>query len=121
MDNILYTTDFETKKLSEAYHDKWILELNDWFINDLDVKDTTIIKFVSLESTLLRDLAKLKSQVDPAKPEIKIEEMRAREKEFKEKLGAIFDDLGKVPRYYEFSQKFWNDFHHPRVPSTQAE
>lgn len=111
VDNVLYTTDYEPKRQDKAFQDKWILELNDFFINDLDVKDTTIIKFVSLESTLIRDLAKLKNQVDPQNPDQKIEEMRQREKEFKEKLGVIFDDHGKVSRYYDYSEKFWNKFY----------
>jgi pSer/pThr/pTyr-binding forkhead associated (FHA) protein len=110
-DNVLFTTDFETRRMDQVFQDKWILELNDFFINGLDVKDTTIIKFVSLESSLLRDLAKLKSQVDPSNPEAKIQEMKQRESEFKEKLGKMFEDQSKVARYYEFSEKFWNEFY----------
>jgi hypothetical protein len=117
VDNILYTTDFATKRQAQAFQDKWILELNDYFINRLDVKDTTIIKFVSLEATLMKDLAKLKTQIDPQNTEPKFEEMRTREREFKDKLSVIFDDHDKVSKYYEYSAKFWNEFYHPRKPS----
>ena len=117
VENVLFTTDFELRRQDQAFQDKWILELNDFFINHLDVKDTTIIKFVSLESSLLRDLAKIKSQVDPANTEPKIEEMRQRENEFKDKLGKMFEDEIKVAKYYEFSEKFWNEFYPPVNPS----
>jgi hypothetical protein len=111
VENYLFTTDFEAKRQDQAFQDKWILELNDYFIHNLDVKDTTIIKFVSLESSFFRDLAKLKNQVDPQNPEPKLEEMRARENEFREKLATIFADQSKVSRYYEYAEKFWNDYH----------
>ena len=117
VENVLFTTDFELRRQDQAFQDKWILELNDFFINHLDVKDTTIIKFVSLESSLLRDLAKIKGQVDPANTEPKIEEMRQRENEFKDKLGKMFEDEIKVAKYYEFSEKFWNEFYPPVNPS----
>lgn len=110
-DNVLYTTDFLIKRSSQAFQDKWILELNDYFINSLDVKDTTIIKFVSLEMNFLKDLSKLKSMIDPASPESKIEEMRAREIQFKEKLALMFADPEKVAKYYDFSANFWNKFY----------
>lgn len=111
VDNVLFTTDFMARRSDKAFQDKWILELNDYFINRLDVKDTTIIKFVSLEANFLKDLAKLKTQIDPQKPESGIEEMRAREKEFKDKLSSIFADPEKVGEYYRYSEKFWNDFY----------
>jgi hypothetical protein len=106
-DNILFTTDFLTKKQEQTFQDNWILELNDYFIKRLDVKDTTIIKFVSLESALLKDLTKLKKNVDPKDPEPGIEALRVREDEFKQKLGEIFQDHGKVADYYDFAEKFW--------------
>ncbi len=117
VDNLLYTTDFLAKKQSQAYHDKWILELNDFFIQKLDVKDTSIIKFVSLETTLIKELQKLKEQVDTKNPEPKIKEMRMRELEFQTKLGAIFEDQSKVSRFYDYSEKFWNTFYDQRPAS----
>ncbi|HXH30807.1 MAG TPA: FHA domain-containing protein [Bacteriovoracaceae bacterium] len=116
VDNVLFTTDFMSRKQSKAYHDKWILELNDYFIQNLDVKDTTIIKFVSLETTLLKELMKLKEQVDAKNPEPKIKEMRLREIEFQQKLAGIFADQNKVSRYYDYSEKFWNDFYKTKNP-----
>lgn len=114
VDNVLYTTDYVTKLQDQAFQDKWILDLNDWFIKTLDVKDTTIIKFVSLENALIRDLLKLKEGADPANPEPKIEEMRARELEFRAKLSEIFEDPEKVSTYYRYSQTFWKGYHYPR-------
>jgi hypothetical protein len=40
----------------------------------------------------------------------KIEEMRAREIQFKEKLALMFADPEKVAKYYDFSANFWNKF-----------
>lgn len=111
VDNILYTTDFLAKRADAQFQDKWILELNDFFINQLDVKDTTIIKFVSLEANLLQDLAKLKSQVDPKSPEQKIEEMRSRELDFKDKLAKTFGDPEKVSQFYDYSASFWRQMY----------
>jgi hypothetical protein len=118
VENMLYTTDYNSKVLDQAYQDKWILDLNDWFIRSLDVKDTTIIKFVSLENNLLRDLAKLKSEIDPANIAPSLELMNQRESEFRQKLSEIFGDPAKVERYYEFSEKFWNNFYNPRKPAS---
>lgn len=111
VDNILYTTDFLAKRADAQFQDKWILELNDFFINQLDVKDTTIIKFVSLEANLLQDLAKLKTQVDPNSPEQKIEEMRSRELDFKDKLAKTFGDPEKVTQFYDYSASFWRQMY----------
>ena len=117
VENVLYTTDFITKVQDQSFQDKWILDLNDWFIRSLDVKDTTIIKFVSLENNLLRDLAKIKAGIDPANIAPGIEQMNNREVEFRQKLSDIFGDPTKVERYYEFSAKFWNEFYNPRKPA----
>jgi predicted nucleic acid-binding Zn-ribbon protein len=117
VDNILYTTDFLTKKQDQAFHDKWVLELNDYFIYRLDVKDTSIIKFVSLEANLIKELTKLRENIDPQNPESKIQEMRVKEDEFKQKLGTIFADPIKVGKFYDFSTTFWNNFYNPRRPA----
>jgi hypothetical protein len=116
VDNILYTTDFMAKRADAQFQDKWILELNDFFINQLDVKDTTIIKFVSLEANLLQDLAKLKTQVDPKSPEQKIEEMRSRELDFKDKLAKTFGDPEKVTQFYDYSASFWRQMYEAKSP-----
>ena len=118
-ENVLYTTDYTTRVQEQAYQDKWILDLNDWFIRSLDVKDTTIIKFVSLENNLLRDLAKIRTEIDPMNIAPGIEQMNNREVEFRQKLSEIFGDPTKVERYYEFSAEFWNDFYNPRKPAAQ--
>jgi hypothetical protein len=117
VENILYTTDFATRVQDTTYQDKWILDLNDWFIRSLDVKDTTIIKFVSLESNLLRDLEKMKADINPANIAPSLELMNNRESEYRQKLSEIFGDPAKVERYYEYSAKFWNDFYNPRKPA----
>jgi hypothetical protein len=111
IENIIFTTDFLKKKEDQAFHDKWVLELNDYFIYKLDVKDTTIIKFVSLETNFIKEIVKLKDMVDPTNPEPKLEEMRAKEEEFKQKLSHIFEDPTKVERFYKFSEDFWKKFH----------
>jgi pSer/pThr/pTyr-binding forkhead associated (FHA) protein len=120
VENILFTTDFMTKLQDQAYQDKWILDLNDYFINVMDVKDTTIIKFVSLESSFLKDLTRIKSDIDAQNPDVKIEEMKSREQEFKKKLAEVFESPEKVSQYYGFHQKFWNEFYHPRKPAHQS-
>jgi hypothetical protein len=117
VDNLLYTTDYLSKKQAQAFHDKWVLELNDFFIYRLDVKDTTLIKFVSYEAALLKELLKIKDQINPEDPNPKIDEMRAKEEEFREKLKFIFDDGGKVDKFYSYSEQFWNNFYNPRKPA----
>lgn len=119
VENVLFTTDFLTRLQAQDYQDKWILELNDYFIKDLDVKDTTIIKFVGLESALLKDLVKMKEDADPKNPQVKIAEMKVREKEFRKKLAEIFEDPDKVGRYYKFQEKFWDKYYNPRRPAAQ--
>jgi pSer/pThr/pTyr-binding forkhead associated (FHA) protein len=113
-DNILYTTDYLAKKQSKEFQDKWILELNEYFISTLDVKDTSIIKFVSLENTFIQDLAKLKSEADAQDPQPKIEAMHARETEFKRRLSDIFEDPEKVSRFYNYSKNFWTRYHNEK-------
>lgn len=118
VDNVLFTTDYLAKHEAQEFQDKWILELNDYFIKDLDVKDTTIIKFVGLESALLKDLTKMKEEIDPKNPKAGIAEMRAREQDYKKKLAEIFEDPEKVSRYYRYSDKFWKQHHNPRRPAS---
>ncbi len=110
-ENVLFTTDFLSKFRKSVYQDKWIIDLNDFFIHRLDVKDTTIIRYVSLEANFLNELEKLKASVDPRNPAPKIAQMKALEREFKEKLATIFEDPDKVAVFYEFHQSFWKDFY----------
>lgn len=110
VDNYLFTTGYMTEIKAKEFHDEWIVELNDFFINKLEVKDTTIIKFVSLESGFYKDLEKVKEQIVAATPEPKIEEMRQLESAFKQRLSEFFQDPGKVDRFYEFKKNFWNEY-----------
>lgn len=110
VDNYLFTTGYMTEIKAKEFHDEWIVELNDFFINKLEVKDTTIIKFVSLESGLYKDFERAKEQIIATTPEPKIEEMRQLESAFKQRLSEFFQDPGKVERFYEFKKNFWNDY-----------
>ncbi len=113
-ENVLFTTDFLPRFRGKEFQDKWIVDLNEFFIQRLDVKDTTIIRYVALEAHLLNDLEKLKASVDPRNPAPKIAQMKALELEFKEKLAKIFEDPDKVAVFYEYHQAFWQEFYpHP--------
>lgn len=117
VDNVLYTTNYFTNFEDKNFQDKWILDLNDWFVKGLDVKDTTIIKFVSLESNLVKELQQMKEKTDGSNPDPSIEEMKAREKVFREKLAEIFEDHDKVSRFYQYRERFWNNHWNPRRPA----
>ncbi len=110
-ENVLFTTDFLPKFRKREFQDKWIVDLNDFFIHRLDVKDTTIIRYVSLEANFLIELEKLKASVDPRNPAPKIAQMKTLEQEFKNKLATIFEDPDKVATFYEYHQGFWKDFY----------
>jgi len=109
VENILYTQDYQKRKSVQKFHDKWIIELSDFFVYKLDLKDTTVIKFVSLEAKLLRDLKNLAKEIDPKRPEDKINEMKAIEVTFKKTLREMLGDDFKVQKTYDFNKKFWLD------------
>lgn len=119
VDNVLYTTNYYENFQAKEFQDKWILELNDWFVKGLDVKDTTIIKFVSLESNLVRELQDIKNKADGTNPQSSIDLMVLREKSYRQKLEEIFDSEDKVFRFYDYRQKFWNDHYNPRRPASK--
>ena len=116
-ENVLYTTDYISKQQSKDYQDKWILDLNDFFIKELDVKDTTIIKFVSLEVALIRDLMDLRKKMEPQTIESIKDQMFEKEAEFKQKLSVLFENPDKVSQYYAYTERFWNELYRLRKPA----
>jgi hypothetical protein len=110
VDNLLFTKEYFKNKSEQKYHDKWILELSDFFVYKFDLKDTVIIKYVSMEAKLIRDLKNVQKEIDPGNPEIKIKEMRELETKFKQSLREILGDDMKVQKTYDFNKQNWNEF-----------
>ncbi len=118
VDNVLFTKDYAAKKFDKKFNDQFVIDVNEFMIYKLDLKDTSIIRFIGAEAKLIKTLQEIAREIDPEKPNIKINEMREAEKAFRRSLREYMDDDIKIQKMYDYSKKYWNDFYHPKVNST---
>ncbi len=107
VDNFLFTSDYMTKKAEKSFYDNWVLELNNFFVFTLDQKDTAVIKFISMETNMLKELERLSKEIDPEMPEVKINEMRDVEDLFKKRLKNLVETDENVEKIYEKNKNLW--------------
>ena len=50
VDNIIHTKEYATIKLNESVKDQGITSLNKLFVEELELKDETIVKFITINS-----------------------------------------------------------------------
>ncbi len=105
-DNILYTTNYSDSVNNSKYKEKWTLALNEFFLKTLNLHETTVAKYMGVESKTLMVLEDLRSSLNATNEETLNSGLNKMREEELEKTNEIKDLLGGDKNF----EKFWS-FH----------
>ncbi|HYX35134.1 MAG TPA: hypothetical protein VE954_18715 [Oligoflexus sp.] len=106
-DNVLFTQGYIQTEMDESNQKKWILAVNTFIVQDLDLSDKLVAQFIPLEKGLIRKLVELRAEITPQFEQQGISRLREVEKEATTKILALFDqDTAAYERLMTFKKTF---------------
>ncbi len=109
-DNIIHTKEYATIKLNESVKDQWITSLNKLFLEELELKDETIVKFITMENNLIRDLVDLRKGIIPEKEAEGLQRLKEAEDKFVQEVAEVIGGQKNISKINAFEQKFLQSY-----------
>lgn len=109
-DNVVFTPKFHSTYESDTFQNEWILSVHEFMLSELELSEEFAINFVSSEGTLIKELAKMRSELDPRFLDRGFEKMRLREQEFVNWANAGLANEENINKFNAFKMKFYEDF-----------
>ncbi|EQC49588.1 hypothetical protein M899_3052 [Bacteriovorax sp. BSW11_IV] len=109
-DNVIFTPKFHSTYESDTFQNEWILSVHEFMLSELELSEEFAINFVSSEGTLIKELSKMRSELDPRFLERGVEKMRLREQEFINWANQGFVNQENSDKFNAFKMKFYEDF-----------
>lgn len=81
VDNVIYLRNYTDIKLDSASQERWALELNNFFFTELKLSEDKMVKFVGLETALVKRLIQLRASIDAKYLDEGLDRMRTLEDE----------------------------------------
>lgn len=107
VENVLYTRDFVKIKTDKGFQERWIADLNKFFLDKLRLSESVIVNFISRENTLLKDLQMVQQSLQPATAEEGIKRMNDIEAIAIEDMKKILGGNLKIKKYREFAASYY--------------
>ena len=111
-DNILYTTAYLESVTDENYKRGWTLALNKFFLNKLNLHETTVAKYMGWESKTLLILEDLRLSLNASQPETLqsgIGKMHQEEKEKLEEVRVILEGEENFKKFWSFHKNYFEN------------
>ncbi|MGE3757797.1 MAG: hypothetical protein AB7H97_08575, partial [Pseudobdellovibrionaceae bacterium] len=86
-DNVLYMSHYIELKNDSKLQDQWALELNDFFLETLKLSEENMVRFIGLETALIKKLSDLRNSIDARYEEEGVARLKEAEKH---EMSAIF-------------------------------
>ena len=110
VDNVIYTKKYAETVVDPKYISKWTISLNSYLVDELGLNDNIIVKIISYENNMLRQLVELKSKINPKHSFKGIERMREKEQEFSPKIRELFKIKKDYIFFNNFKRSFFSDY-----------
>ncbi len=114
-DNVIFTDSYAQFKADSQKQSKWIKDLNKFFINDLNLSENSVVKFIPLEAELISQLEDKRKIIHFETQNDDIKGMRDLEQNSVEKITEI---LGGEENYKAFRDFEKNYFQQNRMPAS---
>lgn len=109
-DNMLYAEGYEILKTTPEIEKQWVLELNEFFKNEIEVGDRVVAEFVPLEGRMINDLKQLRSTIRSENSDEGIQKMRELEEQKAQVLIEMIGGPAKYFQFREFERLFYEKF-----------
>ncbi len=106
-DNILYLKFYKEIKQSAELQNSWVIGLNKFIVNDLELGDNIILDYISFETKIINQLIDSSFIIKPEFMDEGIEKMRIIEAEYTSKLKELFGGEEAFLKMREFEKKFY--------------
>ncbi|MBL6989900.1 MAG: hypothetical protein ISR65_08980 [Bacteriovoracaceae bacterium] len=108
--NILFTLDYLDAVQEEEYKNEWVVSLNAFLINKLELSDNSIVDFMSIETNLMEQLVHIRSSITPMTEEKSIQKMENIEAAATEDIVKLMQSDKNYNEFKQFQQKFYQDY-----------
>jgi hypothetical protein len=106
-DNVLYTTDYLDYERHKDIRNRWIVALNRYGLDKLDINNEAIVKLLAKEATMLKQLERIKSEIDGKEPGPEIARMRELEEKYRQQLIGIIGSEDKLKAFLTFKANYF--------------
>ncbi len=107
-DRVLYTDKYAKVSLDKDYREDWILDLQTFFVDDLELSENALVPFISQEANMIRELVAQSKKINGKFIDQGISKMREIEDEFLVKLKVNLRDERDFRKIMAFQKKFFN-------------
>lgn len=111
MDNILYTTDFAKVVEDESFQNDWILQVNDFMVNKLELSEDIVISYISSEGALIQELSLARNDLHPKFLDKGFKKMQEMEEKHLGWLAEKVNDSDKLSRFKEFRKEYFDNYY----------
>lgn len=106
-DNLIYLRGYAEFKTDENFKKIWILALNKFLQEKLDMNDRVIVSYISIEGPLITELLQLKSQIKPETQAQDLARMRDYEDSTLPRIVNILNGEKNYSQVREFERDFF--------------
>ena len=109
-ENVIFNKDFVGVHKSEKYQDYWIVNLNKFLLDELKLKDQSIVELTTLETALVKELEELAQGLKKDRKDKQIDFMRTREVRFMKKAKQVLGTSKNYQKFVKFKRKSLQDY-----------
>lgn len=106
-DRVLYTEKYAELVLTKDYREEWILELQNFFVDELELSENALVPFISQEANMIRELIDQSKKINGKFIEQGIAKMRDIEADFIKKLKSHLNKDSDFKKINNFQKKFF--------------
>lgn len=106
-DRVLYTDKYAELSLEKEYREDWILELQTFFVDELELSENALVPFISQEANMIRELVEQSKKINGRFIEQGINKMRDIENDFLVKLKENLNSEDDYKKIMKFQEKFF--------------
>lgn len=107
-DRVLYTDGYAELSLEKEYREDWILELETFFTEKLNLNENALVPFISQEANMIKELVDQSKKINGKFIDQGIARMREIENDFLAKLKSNLKSDRDYKKVIEFQKKFFN-------------
>ncbi|MFK7828003.1 MAG: hypothetical protein AB8G05_27890 [Oligoflexales bacterium] len=107
VDNVLYTSRYVEFETDSRIHKKWIVGLNKYFEDKLDLQENDVVQIVVLEKALVKKIERAAEKLRNDTVESAIIGLRGMEVDFKDKAIKILKTEANYFAYFKFKRTFY--------------
>jgi hypothetical protein len=110
-DNILYTTGFYETMENEGFQNDWLLAVNNFLVQKLELSEDLAISFISAEGSMIKEMWQIRKEINPKFLNAGVTKLKDLEKQHMGWLPEKITEANKLKQFKEFRKNYFNDYY----------